>query len=157
MARTRLKVALSGGRGGNVHPYYPSDPEFLSDVRQQTRAITDSLISIMEQFEDVSEDIMINALRPTFEKSQDVYVPVDTGELRASGYLEKVGTKKKPMVEIGYGRFKKPYYTIWVHEINAPHRAPQQWKFLQQAVMEDLDVIYQRLGQGYKVFMGAMG
>jgi hypothetical protein len=84
-----------------------------------------------------------------------VYAPVLTGALRASGYLEKVGFRGKPRVEIGFGRGGDPDYAAFVHEaVDIPRRAPTRSKYLEAAVMEDLDQIYRRLGEGYKTFTG---
>lgn len=156
MARVpRLKVGLSAGRGGRAGATYPTDPDFISDVRRQTQEMTDTLIDILDQFAGASDEIIINALMPTFKKARDEYCPIDTGALRESAYLQSTGTKKGPRVEIGFGKNKKPGYTMFVHEDpNMYHEPPTRYKFLQQAVLEDLDVIYQRLGAGYKVFMG---
>lgn len=137
---------------GNV---YPSDPDFLSSVRKQTKAITDALLNIFQQFEDASPDIMIDALKPTLEKARDVYCPMRTGALRESAYLLEASFRGHVRVEIGFARGGSPPYAIWVHEMLFNHEPPTRYKFLQQAVTEDLGDIYARLGAGYANFMGS--
>lgn len=151
----RLSVGLSAGRGGRASRYYPSDPEFLADVREQTKAMTDKLLSVINQFEDVTPDIMLQALEPT-KALADYYCPVDTGDLKESGYLEvtSVGKSKTPRVELGYGRNKSPFYTLYVHEIPMNHAAPTRWKWLEAAIMEDAGNLLSRLATHYKTFMG---
>jgi hypothetical protein len=120
---------------------------------QAARAIGRILSDIFDQFEGASEELMIEAMEPTFTKSQE-YCPTASGVMRASGYLEKTGFRGKPRVEIGYGRGGYPHYTVYVHEMTGIfHEPPTRSKWLQAAVMEDTDAIYERLGRGYKAFM----
>lgn len=153
MAGKRLQPAkLHGSFGGSKKGY----GELQGMGNKVGSELSRVLNSIFDQFEaqDVSEQIMYDAMMPTFEKSQR-YTPKLTGALRESGYLEKVGTKSKPAVVIGYGKGGHPDYTVYVHEmVGIPHREPTRAKFLQSAVMEDLDLIFERLGEGYKRFMG---
>lgn len=119
------------------------------------KQVSDAILNIFDQFEDATPEIMLEAMQPTFEKSQ-LYTPVDTGALQESGYLEIIGHGKNAIVQIGYGKGGRPDYTVYVHEaVDIPHRAPGRAKFLQSAVMEDLGQIYANLGLGYKRFMGA--
>lgn len=124
------------------------------------RALSDMLIGILDQVYDASEEIMLEALEPTFEKSQ-MYCPVETGKLKNSGYLEVNAFRGNPRVEIGYGfggspknKMGKPY-TAYVHEmLELKHEPPTRAKWLQAAVMEDLDLIMERLSIGYKTSLG---
>lgn len=152
--RRRLKVQVGLQRVGRA--MWPSEPGYVAQMNAQAKALTDALLDIFKQFEDASEDIMLEALQPTFQKALE-YTPVLTGELRASGYLEKAGFRGKPRVEMGFARGGNPRYAIYVHEIPYSHEPPTQWKFLQKALMEDLDGIYQRLGEGYRTFMNGEG
>lgn len=152
-ARRKLSIGVGLKRGGTK---FPSEAGYVADVNRQCKELEDILIDVFKQFEDVSEDIMIDALRPTFSKARDIYCPKDSGDLRASGYLEKASFRGKPRVEIGFGRSGKPRYTVYVHEmLNFRHEPPTRAKFLQAAVFEDLNDIYLRLGREYKSFMGA--
>lgn len=152
MARqTRLRVAkLSGSFGGSGNGY----ATLQSRGNRAGKRISDAILNIFDQFEGATGEIMMEAMKPTFEKSQR-YTPKLTGELRESGYLENVGNSKHPIIQIGYGRGGQPDHTVYVHEMTTiPHAAPTRSKFLQAAVMEDLDQIYELLGRGYKRFMG---
>ncbi len=152
MAGSRLRVArLSGSFGGASNGY----ATLQSRGNRAGKAMSDKILNIFDQFEGATGEIMLDAMGPTFEKSQE-YTPKLTGELRESGYLENVGSSAKPVVQIGYGKGGTPDYTVYVHEMTTiPHAEPTRSKFLQAAVMEDLDLIYARLGQGYKRFMGS--
>lgn len=118
-----------------------------------TKRLTDKLMDILDQFEDASDEIMLNALQPTKDLA-DYYCPMDTGALRGSGYLEVVSFRGKPRVEIGYGKGGKPEYASFVHEDTTQfHKAPTRSKWLQAAIMEDLPNIQSRLEEGYRQFM----
>lgn len=126
---------------------------------QVGHALANELIAILDQFVDASEEIMLEAMRPTFEKSQ-TYCPVESGRLKKTGYLEVVPFRGKPRVEIGYGKGQNPRnrigrnYTAYVHEmIDLKHQPPTRAKWLQAAVMEDLELIHRRLGYGYEALM----
>lgn len=148
--RRRLKINTGLQFGGSG-----AQGALTADINRQWKQIEDKILSIFNQLEDASEDIMLAALEPTFEKARDVYCPHFTGELRASGYLEVASFRGKPRVEMGFGKGGKPDYTVHVHELPEPyHEPPTRWKFLQAAMMEDLDEIYSRLGVEYKAFMG---
>lgn len=135
-------------------PMHPEQSSFVAGVNAQMRALRDDLQSIMEQFEDVTPEITIEALTPTFDKSQ-IYCPHRTGDLRNSGYLESVGFRGQPRVELGYGRGGNPWYAALVHEqVEVPHAPPTRSKFLEAAVNEDHEMIFARVSEGYKRFMG---
>jgi hypothetical protein len=153
-ARRQTMVARIGQRTMRGPGAFPSSLQYHRRVNATVDQITDELMSIMGQFIDVTPDIMLEAMRPTFQKSQ-VYVPKLTYALMNSGYLEVTSFRGKPRVEIGYARGNNPPYAAHVHEmVDIPHAAPTRSKFLQAAVQEDLGQIYDRLGNGYKRFMG---
>lgn len=128
---------------------YASQVTFNQVAQAQGRAITDSLLEIYRSFEIMSPDVMMDALEPTFQISQD-WCPVDTGDLKASGYLAVTEYRGKPRVEIGYAKGGTPWYAEQVHEdVEMQHTPPTRAKWLQQAVMFDLNGIWHRLGLGY--------
>lgn len=126
-----------------------------------TRSMKASFKNILKNFQKVidwtdqnSADILIDALAPTFEKAKD-YTPVDTGRLKASGYLEKDTTTKIPRVVIGFGYRGNPDYASFVHErVDIPHKAPTRAKFLSSALEEDQVEIQKRIVLGYAKGMG---
>lgn len=93
------------------------------------------------------------AQRNLFGKAEEVMTiakrmtPLETGRLRSTGFVRRVG---KDVVELGFGT----NYALFVHEIPPPsegaphpdqiepgtrtahHKAPTQWKFLQQPAQE---------------------
>jgi hypothetical protein len=150
----RLHVAI-GKQRFTESPRWPSENDYIASVQRQTKGLVKAIEEIVKQFKEASPEIMIEALRPTFELSQ-VYVPKDTGALMRSGYLEEAMFRGKPRVEIGYGYRNSPLYAQLVHErTDLYHEPPTKAKFLQDAVMEDLPNIYKRLGENYRRFMGS--
>jgi len=86
-------------------------------------------------------------------------VPVDTGALRSSGFVDlpRVGNKG-PSVRFGYGS----EYSVFVHEIPPPpqksrggrsarHRPPTQWKFLEQPFKMAQRGMLKRLARRIKI------
>ncbi len=131
-------------------PLYPSEAGYVASMQAQCRELEQALQNVFDQIEDISEDVMLDALQPTLELAK-YYTPYKTGELRNSGYLEGTSSVSHPRVEIGFGFGGNPRYTVFVHEmVQVPHVAPTQAKFLQKAVLEDLPNIYDRLVAGYQ-------
>lgn len=98
--------------------------------------------------QDVLPQAMEYALRPTLELS-NVYAPIDTGEMRGSGYVEvRKRGRGGPTAEIGYGKGGQAPYAVLVHEKpEFYHTPPTQYKFLQRAMDEDTNDILQRVAQ----------
>lgn len=150
--RSKLKVGL--GLKSVRKPRWPSEPGYVAMMNEQVNVLVREIQSIFDQIGEVSEEIMIDALTPTFQVARDVYCPMDTGDLRNSGYLEGTGTAKAPRVEIGFARGGEPRYAVYVHEmVGQYHKPPTQAKFLQRAVLEDLGGIFERVQRGYSEFM----
>lgn len=133
---------------------YPSEPFFVRQVNQAMREIRDNLNYIIQQFEDVTPDFMLQAMQPIFDESQAL-CPVETGRLKDSGYLEVTSFRGNPTVEVGYGKGGDPWYTVWVHEMTEiPHKPPTQAKFLEKAVNDGMSDLIDSLAAQYKEFMG---
>lgn len=133
---------------------FPTEPGYIESMKASTRELEDILLGLLKSIEEQSVPVMVNALQPTFEKSQ-LYCPVDTGALLASGYLEATSYRQNPRVEIGYARGGQPSYAVVVHEnLSFYHKAPTRAKWLQAAMLEDLPAIFTRLGQEYKAATG---
>ncbi len=148
---TRINV----GRLSVRNPVYPSEPGYVRDMRDQMLQLQHILNDLFDDLEGASPDIMLDALQPTFAISQYL-CPVDTGALKTSGYLEITNARTGgTRVEIGYGRGGQPFYAVYVHEATwIPHKYPTISKWLQAAVMGDLDNITKRLYSGYRVALG---
>lgn len=64
-------------------------------------------------------------------KSKDEYVPVDTGNLRRTGHVDRPKIEGfKISVQMGYGGTAATY-AITVHESNRAYRSGKQWKYLE--------------------------
>lgn len=148
----RLNVRM--GLASVSKPQYATEASYVSQVKQQMKVLQSDLEYILAQFEDATLDITIEALQPTLDKAKS-YTPFRTGDLRNSGFLESVGFRGTPRVELGFARGGVPRYAVLVHEmVEVPHQLPTRSKFLEAAVNEDLGNIVGRLQAGYQRFMG---
>lgn len=95
--------------------------------------------------------VLKRALTPTFNLSQ-VFVPVRTGALKRSGFLEITGRGKTASVQMGYGRRGVPPYALIVHEeFGFRHKPPTRAKFLEEAVNVTQQNVIGFLALHYKV------
>jgi hypothetical protein len=158
MVKKRLRVNTNIGRRTAGGFLYPSEPGYFAMMQATSKALVAELNSIIDQFEDVAPDIMLDALEPTM-KLADYYCPKDTYATVNSRYLEVTSRKgSAPRVEAGYAKGGKPFYAALVHERTwVPHREPTRSKWLQAAMMEDLSNIFDRVAGSYSDFMGANG
>jgi|SRR3990172_1194652 len=127
-----------------------------------TRRTKASMVEVMRNFRKLVKNLegavpeaLLFAAKPIFDKSQ-IYVPIDTGHLMESGYIEVSGNRKSAILEIGYGRNGDPPYAPIVHENQDVHHAPPtRSKFLEAAIDEHLDDILPRaavrLGEAFSV------
>lgn len=104
------------------------------------------LNTIVTRFNNFCEELqerilpseMKGALQPTLDLSNH-YCPIDTGELRRSGYIDARRNRRMGVsAELGYGLGGMAPYAVFVHE--NPffyHEPPTQYKFLQRAMDED--------------------
>ena len=78
-------------------------------------------------------------------------VPVDTGALRSSGHVQlPVIRGKKVTVVLGYGG-AAALYAVFVHEKQARHNPPTQWKYLEQPLNEAIPGMAGRLAKRIRV------
>lgn len=145
---TRRRLKLGVGKERVTKPKWPSEAGYVASVNRQTKRITDKLLEFFDEMEDASEEIMLEALEPTYQKARR-YTPVDTSALLNSSYLVSAPFRGKPRVEMGFAKGGSPAYAVFVHEIPYNHAEPTSWKFLERAMKEDLEDIYRRLGRGY--------
>lgn len=127
-------------------------------MAQQARSDFQKIVRNWQRFvnhvENVSADIMVEALKPTFDLSQ-TYTPKLTGALRESGYIETTHRGKMPRVEIGYGKHGSPEYAAIVHEkVEYRHNPPTRSKFLEAAMNETVGELRNRLIVQYKRITG---
>lgn len=151
MAIPRLRVNVGKTRVSS--PKYPWEPGYVASIQSQMKQIEDAIKSIVKQFGDATPELVLEAMKPTFEIAKE-YCPKDTGALVDSGYLESVGTKTQPRVEIGFARGGQPFYAVLVHEnMEMYHASPTRAKFLQAAIEEDMANIERRIYDNYNRFM----
>lgn len=152
MARRPLRLSGVIGRK-RLDPHGGHSAEFAQsqyDARASMAAVIANYQKLVDSLEGVTPDILLDALQPTFEKSQE-YCPVDTGRLRDSGYLEITSFRGTPTVEIGYGLGGEPPYTVNVHEnLEWRHKYPTRAKWLEVALLEDDAAIQQRIVDAYQ-------
>lgn len=153
MARkVRLKASVGRQRITALTP--GNQTAYIRSIRDQFKRIVENYEDMIEQVEDQSTELLLDALKPTFELSQK-YVPVDTQDLKNSGFLEIDKSSKNPRVIIGYAKGGDPYYAVFVHEmVNLTHEAPTRAKFLLAALEEEEAAIQQRIVKGYKQMVG---
>lgn len=133
---------------------YPWEPGYVASMHDSMQEVISIITNLMTRIEDVSPDIMVDILGPTFEKSQE-YCPIDTGALRESGYLEVTSYYKNPRVEMGYARGGNPFYAVIVHEnMELHHEPPTRAKWLQAAMLEDEGEFLERLSERYREALG---
>ena len=115
------------------------------DIRAQFKGIETRLRETISNIKDATPDAVRHGLQPIFDKSQE-YVPVDTMELKNSGYLEVRESSHKVEAEIGYARGGHPHYAVIVHEDpDLQHKSPTRSKFLEQAINEKFSGVKSRI------------
>ena len=118
-----------------------SQADATRQVRSSFKDVLKNFDAWAEHMQDVSPEVLRNALQPTFDESQKL-VPVDTQALKNSGYLEVRKLRGRTVAEIGYGRGGYPHYAVFVHEhLESYHAAPTQAKFLEEPLRKNIDQI----------------
>lgn len=123
-----------------------------ADIAGATRAIRGAMADLqwnlqraIESIEGVTAEALHYGLLPIYEESQRL-VPVDTGALKASGYLEVETRSDNIIAEVGYARGGQPFYAVIVHEnLEFHHKDGTQAKFLEHAIDLHLDEVQPRI------------
>ena len=127
VGRVRVTVAAS-----------PSEAGYIQSIRKQMDAIGQNLKKVTDRIQNITPEALIFGVQPIFDRSQEL-VPVDTGTLKSSGFIETRETSQGVGVFVGYGRFGKPHYAGFVHErLDIRHAKGKQAKFLEAAVNEKI-------------------
>jgi hypothetical protein len=148
--RLNVRIGLTSVR----KPEYATEVDYVRQIKKQCDVLKSDLEYVLQQFEDVTPEITIDALRSTLELAKH-YTPKLTGELRDSAFIENRGFRGQPRVEIGFAKGGVPRYAALVHEqVEVKHQAPTRSKFLEAAVNEDIGNVIDRVYEGYRRFMG---
>ena len=81
-------------------------------------------------------------------------VPVKTGDLKASWFIEPAGPAKGLCATVGYGGGDVDY-AVWVHELLANHHSQGQAKFLETALQASAPEFRPFIAQRLQTEMGA--
>ncbi len=131
-------IGFNVGRVRVTRVVGPSEAGYIRSIREQMKAIIENVQKVIDRIENVTPEALVFGVQPIFDKSQEL-VPVDTGRLKASGFVVTRDTAAGVGVFVGYGRFGKPHYAGFVHErLDIRHAAGKQAKFLEAAVNEHI-------------------
>lgn len=131
-----FRIKLHVGRTTIRQSIVGEDRAAALSMKSSMDGIVNNFKLLAEHVDNVTPDILMEALEPAFALSQ-VYCPMDTGDMLASGYLQVVERYHKPTVELGYGKGGNPSYTAVVHEnLEWRHKKPTQAKWLSRALEE---------------------
>lgn len=145
----KTPVRMQVGKIRSTGSKHAWEPGYVDAINSQMRQLEDLVNQIVRSLGESAPLVAYNALVPTINKATNVYCPIDTGELRASAYLEIVPNRTRPVVEIGFARGGTPVYAVIVHEnLIFHHEPPTRAKFLEEAVYEDIGDIGDRLIAG---------
>ncbi|KKL66944.1 hypothetical protein LCGC14_2139930 [marine sediment metagenome] len=127
---------------------------YTRQIRSQMKSIEQSYTRFLGTVEATTEVAVRTALQPVFDRSQEL-VPVDTGKLKASGYLETRVSRGRVVGEVGYGRGGNPHWAPRVHEdLDVFHEPPTQAKYLEQAANEHAAGMLDVAGTVYRQTLG---
>jgi hypothetical protein len=126
---------------GKVNKTSPAFIQTAADAKRAMKDVETRLNETITETEDATEEALKEIGQRIFDRSQHL-VPVDTGALKASGYVETETTPDGFEVRIGYAMGDDPPYANFVHEdLTKHHDAPTQAKFLEQAGNEVARVV----------------
>ena len=147
MARIQLHV-------GRRTTKDPLDADYVNAMMKEIKAIERNLVTVMKTAKNLLPGALKAGVKPIFDESQRL-VPVDTGKLKASGFVNARMTQKGAKVDIGYGKGNRPDYAMMVHErLESAHASPTQAKYLTQAVQMHTSEILPAVQQYMKQHMG---
>ena len=132
------QLKLNVGRERITVAAHPSEAGYIRGIRAQMEAIRKNMEHVIKHIEGVTPEAIAWGLQPIMDKSQEL-VPVDTGTLKRSGFIETRRTAGGTIAAIGYGRHGIPHYTAFVHEnLLVRHAKGKSAKFLEIAIQEKI-------------------
>lgn len=151
---TSFRIKLHAGRTTIRHNLSDADKSAAIDMKNSMDGIIKNFKLLSEHVDNVTPEILMEAMEPAFALSQ-VYCPMDTGTMVASGYLQVIERYHKPTVEMGYGKGGNPSYTAQVHEnLEWRHKKPTQAKWLSRALEESYGQINAQVMLSLKSIVG---
>lgn len=145
---TKSPVHLSIGRVRVTKAASPSEAYYIQSIRQQMSAISTRLHRVVQHIDKVTPEATKFGLQAIYDESQKL-VPVDTGRLKASAFIETRKTARGAEAFLGYGKAGDPPYAGIVHErMDFYHQPPTQAKFLEEAVFRRIQDFRRRV-EGY--------
>lgn len=153
MARKMPRLPIKGTvgrpkRGGAG--FHPSMPGYARQIAHDMQQVERLYAEFIQGVGNVTPDVLKFGLEPAFERSQK-YVPVKTGVLKESGYLEVRRRRGMVQAELGYAKGGDPSYAVIVHEKPARHQPPTKYKWLQFALEETFEEVQKRIIQAYRI------
>lgn len=153
-AKIRVKASIGSRRlSSGTHA---SIAAATRQARTQMKTVMDNLEAVVQGLRTATPEALLYGLKPIADKAT-YYVPVKTGELRDSQYMEvRREGRQKFLVELGYARGGHPNYAALVHEsVDIPHADPTSAKFLEKAVDEELHKVRPRVLRYLREKLGA--
>lgn len=144
-------LQLSVGRVRRTSVVSPSEGAYIKSIRDQMDLIKKNMLKVINHIENVTPEAIRFGLQPIFDESQRL-VPVDTGDLKRSGFIEvRTTVSGNTSAAIGYGRYGRPNYAGFVHErMDLRHAPPTQAKFLEAAVNKHIGDFGRRVALFYQ-------
>jgi len=131
-----------------------SEARATKDVRAQMAEVQRRFSNLVKAVPGVTEVAIFHALEPIYDQSQ-IFVPVDTGKLKESGFIRTSSRRDGAAGVVGYGAAGNPFYAVYVHErLDLKHDAPTQAKYLEEAVKEKFSEFESRLADSMKRSLG---
>ncbi len=97
----------------------------------------------IDSVKDVSEEALLSLGQDILDRSLEI-VPIDTGALKKSAFIESSKTTSGPSVTLGYNKDGSAPHAVFAHEIG-PYKSPTtpgtQYKFLEQPLHEKIPEI----------------
>lgn len=148
-----IRMGLPGAGSPSAH----RTGQFAQSAMRDSRRILENFQAFVNHMEEAQPEVLYEAMVPAFELSQTL-VPVESGLLKSTGYLEIERRAQGARVNIGYAKGGHPWYAIMQHEdLELSHEPPQQAKFLQDAIAFQRDQIKQDIINGNKQAAGTEG
>lgn len=138
-------LKLNIGRQRKTVAVSPAEAGYVNSINAQMKLIQENLLKVVDHVDKVTPEALAYGLQPAFEESQRL-VPVRTGRLKRSGFLEVRKVSSGAQAAMGYGRYGRPPYAAFVHErVDIPHAGDTSAKFLTIAIANKIDDFRRRV------------